>query len=135
MTTETIEVKYADPPKAGKKQATIKTTGGDIYGIWPDKLGLLQPGRRYNVTYSEREHAGRKYRTITKVDPVQGEQLPPPETSQINASTLEQEIAFVTRVVAAAIQSQQIEFGAVEIGRAARLAQSVFREFVRQSPH
>jgi hypothetical protein len=40
-----------------------------IYGVWPDKFGLLQPGRTYKVEFSERKFNGKNYRTITKCEP------------------------------------------------------------------
>lgn len=133
MSTATIEVKYADPPKIGKKQGTIKTPGGDVYGVWPDKLGLLRPGQRYRVEFKEREHGGRTYRTITKVDPVRVNADDAPLQPDQPTTATNSETAAVVRMVAAAIASQQVEFNPGALNKALRMAQSVLREFQRQS--
>lgn len=134
--TATIEVRYADQPKAGKKQGTVKTKDGDVYGVWPDKLGLLRPGRRYRVEYKERQFEGRTFRTITKVDPAAEGETDTGSVDPLSSSDEtgpNQEAEMVCRLVAAAIQSQQVEFNPTEIGRAMRMVQAVVREHQRQT--
>lgn len=133
MSTATIEVQSASGPKPGKKQGVIKTTSGEMFGIWPDKLGLLRPGRRYNVEFKVREHEGRPYKTITKVNPVQVEASDAPLQPALPAASSQQEADAVIQLVAAGIQSQQIEFNPQAIGRALRMAHAVYREHQRQS--
>jgi hypothetical protein len=48
-----ITVQYVNPPKGGKKRGTIKDSSGNLYGVWPDKIGLFQPGSTYDVEINE----------------------------------------------------------------------------------
>ena len=64
MNEITITVQYVNQPKPGRKTGTIKTTGGQYYNVWPDKLHLFQPGGTYKVTYESREHEGVTYNTV-----------------------------------------------------------------------
>lgn len=109
MNTATIEVRFADPPKDGKKQGTIKTATGEMFGVWPDKLGLLQPGRTYEVEFSERPYKGRVYKTIIKCKPVDQirSEAQPERVTTVKTATPEQQ--FVTACLGSAIESQQVE--------------------------
>lgn len=108
--TAEIEVRFVNPPKAGKKQATIKAADGAVYGVWPDKIGLFQPGRRYRIEYNERPYQGRTYRTITKCQP-HGHAM-------ANAPTAQAGDGLVATVLGAAIQSKAVEFTEDGIARA-----------------
>jgi hypothetical protein len=129
MNTATIEVAFVNPPKDGKKQATIKTSTGDLFGIWPDKLGLLRPGESYKVDFSERNYNGKTYRTITKVTPGQGTLVsiaggkraatPIPDSS---------EFEFVTRILAAMIAANAIQCEKEELANAIKTLGEVYRE-------
>ncbi len=133
-----IQVKFVDQPKTGKKQGTIKTVDGTMFGVFPEKLGLFQPGRRYEVQYTERPYQGRTYRTITACEPVRDindDTSSPLSESPSTSRGAEAEMAFATAVVAAAVQSQQCEFNAKDLARGIILARSVYREMVRQAEH
>lgn len=134
MSSTVIEVKYADPPKTGKKQGTVKTPGGEIYGVWPDKLGLLRPGRRYRVAFKERDHKGKTYRTITKVEPVEvNSDDAPLQPEHPHAVSPSSENDAVVQLVAAAVASQQVEFNPGALNKALKMVQAVYREYLRQS--
>lgn len=111
MSAATIEVKFADPPKDGKKQGTVKAANGEVYGVWPDKLGLLRPGLTYEVEFTERTYQGRTYRTITKCKPsptstggAVKSPIPSERVTTVGSPTPEQ--VFVTAILAAAVSSQ-----------------------------
>lgn len=72
MSQETITVAYVNPPAEGKKQATIKTSAGAIYGIAPDKTSYFQVGQTYTVEIAAREFQGRTYKTIKSIVSKQG---------------------------------------------------------------
>lgn len=109
--TAEIEVRFVNPPKAGKKQATIKAADGAVYGVWPDKVGLFQPGRRYQIEYQERPFNGRTYRTITKCR-AHGHATAAAAPSAGGGDSL------VATVLGAAIQSKAVEFTEEGISRA-----------------
>lgn len=67
MAQTTITVSFVNPPKAGKKKGSVKTTDDRIFGVWPDKLGLFQPGGTYVVDVEEREYQGTIYKTIKSI--------------------------------------------------------------------
>lgn len=67
MSQETITVAYCNPPGEGKKQATIKSTAGAIYGLFPDKLAHFKVGQTYTVEVQSREFQGRTFKTIKSI--------------------------------------------------------------------
>ena len=66
MTTANIEIAYVNPPKAGKKQGSIKTATGEYYNVWPDKLHLFKVGPCV-VEYQERLFDGKTFKTAVGV--------------------------------------------------------------------
>jgi hypothetical protein len=62
-TMTTINIKYVDPPKAGKKMGTVKTDDDKILGFFPDKISP-QPGPA-EVTVESREWKGTTLYSIT----------------------------------------------------------------------
>lgn len=67
-----ITVQYVNQPKAGKKMGSVKDTTGALYGVWPDKLGLFQPGKAYEIEFKTSEGG---FKSITKFSPVGGGEL------------------------------------------------------------
>jgi hypothetical protein len=67
-----IEVAETHPAAPGKKVATVIAVGGAKFDIWPEQLGGIQVGGRYEVEVSQREFNGRVYQKITKATPVNG---------------------------------------------------------------
>ena len=53
MLDRTITVKYVNPARAKSKRRTIKDTDGNLYGVWPDKIDMFQPGHSYDVELQE----------------------------------------------------------------------------------
>lgn len=51
MLTATITAKFVNPPRAGKKSATIKDTSDKIWLLPPTDLGKFQVGGTYEVAY------------------------------------------------------------------------------------
>jgi hypothetical protein len=127
MNAAVIKIKYADPPKDGKKQATIKTDDNQIFGVWPKEFGLLQPGRTYKVEFSERPFQGKTYRTITKCEPVATEI--PSGASQSPQSVSEAE--FVTRLLAAGIKCGGVVHSEQSMIAEVTLLRSVYRNCFR----
>ena len=67
MQTATIQVAYVNPPKPGKKQGSVKDAEGNIYGVWPDKLHLFEPGNVYTIEYTSRDFNGQQYHDFKKM--------------------------------------------------------------------
>ncbi len=127
MNIATIEVQYANPPKPGKKQGTVKTTTDELYGIWPDKLGLIRPGQAYIIEFTERNFDGRIWRTINKVTPA------PEANDNRPAPSLgaDREFEFITRVLPAMLQACMVGREQKDIVEAARMLRNVYREGMR----
>ncbi len=67
-----IAVAETHPPKAGGRVAHVVAADGAKFEIWPDKLGGIQVGGRYEVEVEDREYNGRTFRKIVKATPVNG---------------------------------------------------------------
>jgi hypothetical protein len=67
-----IEIAEKHPAAPGKKVARIVAAGGATFDIWPEQLGSIQVGGKYDVEVTDREYNGRVYRKITKAVPVNG---------------------------------------------------------------
>lgn len=129
MNAKIIKVKFARPAKENKKQATIHTEDGAVFGVWPDKFGLLRPGQTYRVEFSERDYKGKTYRTITKCEPaaVVEERSSDQGTIPQRSSPNDAEFEFVTRILGAAIQSQVVDCQTEnDLIKAARLLRQVY---------
>ena len=70
----TITVARIIPAKDRGKSATIKDVDGLMFGIWPDKLGLVNEGGSYEIDFSETVKNGTTYRDIKAIRQVQGAQ-------------------------------------------------------------
>lgn len=111
-----IDVADISPPGAGKKMARITSSTGQAYQIWPDKLGRIHVGGRYEIETRDREWEGRTYVSIVKIEPAAE---PPParpstgEIPQLNAakppSPHAGEAEYVGRVLAALIAAGQVD--------------------------
>lgn len=130
MNAAIIKVKFADPAKAGKKQATIKTEDGQIFGVWPDKFGLLRPGQTYTIEFSEREYQGKTFRTITKCAPAAVVEEPPSSLAQQSqrSSPSNYEAEFVARILAASIQACAVGHTEQSLIAEVRMLRSVYRQ-------
>lgn len=128
MNTTVIEVARTFPPKEGKKKATIKTTSDQLFGVWPNMLNGFHPGVTYEIEYETSQFKGRDYHTIRKFKPA--EQPASPAGAKA-AST--DEMTFIAKIVGAGIASQQIDFNADDIMKAAIRVRSLYRELIRQS--
>lgn len=126
--TATIEVKYADPPRDGKKQGTVKTADGAIYGVWPDKLGLLRPGNVYEVEVTERKYNGRVYRTIVKAKPQAANSNTNAHKPAQSNTNLDAEGEFVARVLSASIQACAVDYNRESLTTTARMLRQVYRD-------
>lgn len=128
--TAAIEVKYVNPPKDGKQSGTVKATDGQLYGVWPDKLGLFQPGRRYKIEFVERDYKGKTYRSITKGYPEPSPSATPQNntTSPPRAGLGEEQ--FVAHMLAASLQSQLVELNDRDLTRAATMFQALYRQLL-----
>jgi hypothetical protein len=49
----TVQVKFVNQPREGKKMGTIKCEDGTIIGVWPNKLNLFQQGQTYTIEYEQ----------------------------------------------------------------------------------
>ncbi len=63
----TITVQRIFPAKAQGKSAHIKDVDGMMFGIWPDKLGLINEGNSYEIEFSSKVSNGTTYRDIKTV--------------------------------------------------------------------
>jgi hypothetical protein len=135
--TTIIEIAAIRPPKEGKKVATVVSDKGHSFEMWPDKAAKLTEGKRYEVEIEEREWNSRTIRKITKAKEVmpndrhRGEQSHAgslsdhrtPDTRPQPGATAgaDQEQAFVSRLLSAAIASGQVKMDARELAHAADL--------------
>ena len=102
-----IEIDEIHPPKVGGKVSQI-VAAGQRYEIWPDKLGGVAVGRRYEVELRERDYNGRVIRSIAKIAPVaQAAAAAPAATATAPPTTGEAE--YVGRVLAALIAAGTID--------------------------
>lgn len=129
----TITVQYANPPKEGKKQGSIKTTDGVVYGVFPDKLGLLRPQQTYAIEFDEREFNGRTYKTIRKVRPAARE--PQNDNGRSPSHSLDAEFEFVTRCLPAMISAYMAGSKQETIAAAARMLRRAYRDAFTQGEH
>lgn len=67
----TITVTNIYPSKAQGKSAYIKDIDGMMFGIWPDKLGLVQVGGVYEIEFSANTKNGTTYRDIKQLHMVE----------------------------------------------------------------
>lgn len=132
MNTTTIEVEAVSPPRDGKKQATVKTRDGKWFGIWPKNMGLLRPGRVYEVTFTERNWNNKTYRTIEEITlapnamaPIEQERSSRPAPS-IDTPT-NQEFMFVTRMLSAMVQGGRVAQSEEELAKAAQMLRGAYR--------
>jgi len=63
----TITVQRIFPAKAQGKSAYLKDVDGMMFGIWPDKLGLIREGDSYEIEFSSKVSNGTTYRDIKAV--------------------------------------------------------------------
>lgn len=63
----TIMVQRIFPAKAQGKSAYIKDVDGMMFGIWPDKLGLIREGESYEIEFTSKVSNGTTYRDIKNV--------------------------------------------------------------------
>lgn len=126
MNAAVIKVAFANPPKAGKKLASIKTDEGAIYGVWPDKFGLFQPGRTYQVEFSTRNYQGKDYHTIVKCEPVQEENGTGTRTPGAKSGSDESD--FVARCLAASIAACAVTLTEQGLADHVRLLRAAYRK-------
>jgi len=102
-----IEIDEIHPPKVGGKVSQI-VADGQKYEIWPEKLGDVAVGRRYEVEVREREFNGRTIRSISKIAPASKTATPVPAAAATASSTTG-EAEYVGRVLAALIAAGTID--------------------------
>jgi hypothetical protein len=73
----TITVQNIYPSKGQGKSAHIKDSDGMLFGIWPDKLGLVQVGGTYEIEFSASTKNGTTYRDIKQLHMVEKPQPQP----------------------------------------------------------
>jgi hypothetical protein len=121
-----IEIAAIRPPKEGKKVATVVSSTGQSFEIWPEKVAGLQEGGRYEVEVETREWNGRPIRKITKAKPAasanghaksngNGRSIP------ISAPPADAEVAFVSSTLNSFIAAGKVGLDARELGQATQL--------------
>jgi hypothetical protein len=130
MNTATIEVKATRPPKEGKKLHVVETTDDAVYMAWPNQIGLLRPGKTYEIQFSEDEFNGRTYKKIAKVKPAEQKQSSTPQQNgsgpKPDASNAEHD--FVARTLAALIQACAVKVDRDGLASAVRMLRTVYRD-------
>lgn len=131
MKTETIQVKFVNPPKAGKKKGSIKDSNDNIYGAFPNILSQFTAGAAYEVTYSEEDWNGATWKTIKSVkkvaDAPAGNGPGPSSSTYRETSSKDAERMWVTAVVRAGIQGGQIQFNDEALTMAVNDARKAWR--------
>ena len=132
MNTALIEVEAVVPPGDGKKQAVVKTRNGQKFGLWPKNMGLLRPGRTYEVTFTERKWNDKTYRTIEEITlapnamaPIEQERSSRPAPS-IDKNT-NQEFEFTTRLLCSMVQYGRVAQSEEELAKAALMLRGAYR--------
>jgi hypothetical protein len=82
--TTTIQVKYVNPPKDGKKRGSIKTTADEFFGVWADKIHLFEAGKTYEIEVTETSSNGVTYRNVKTVKMVE---TPPAQVASAVAAS------------------------------------------------
>jgi hypothetical protein len=63
----TITVQRIIPAKGPGKSAAIKDVDGMLFGVWPDKLGLVRDGETYEIEFTSTVKQGVTYRDIKTI--------------------------------------------------------------------
>jgi hypothetical protein len=72
MPVAEITVQYVNPPKVGKKMGSIKSTSGDYYNVFPDKLDMFQAGMNYTIEYTVSDQGFKSFKKLANASaPVQ----------------------------------------------------------------
>ncbi len=118
-----IQVQETHPPKAGGKVAHVVAKDGQRFEIWPDRLGGIHVGQRYDIEVEARDYQGRTFHKIIKAVPVNG--AAHPTTNQDGAAraagngngrasaaagSISTEAAFVRDVLAALILKGEVPY-------------------------
>jgi hypothetical protein len=64
----TIQVKYDNPPKPGKKMANVKDAAGVTYFYYPDKMGF-QSGETVTIDYDVQDWGGKPMNVVKAIVP------------------------------------------------------------------
>lgn len=141
----TIQVKYNNDPKPGKKMANVKDASGVTYFYYPDKMGF-QPGETVTIDYEVQDWGGKPMNVIKAIVPngYQGPQQAAPQASPVqykhdgptaragsfpapngNGSNKD-ELIFVTGVVGRAMGSGKFDFN--DIGTLTKAAKVAYHE-------
>jgi len=90
MQTATVEVKYVNPPKEGKKMGSIKDTGGDLWPVKAERIHEFEPGGQYQLAYTQTESGFRNLIGVKRI--VAEPELPRGQFTQVppqrNGATL-----------------------------------------------
>jgi hypothetical protein len=121
----TIEVVETHPPQNGKKLAKVKTKSGEEFGIWPDKLGTVRVGQRYEVEVEENEFNGRTYRKITKATPASAPAAANGKSAP--ASVTGGEALFVATVLAALIRAGEVKNDEAQLVATTKMLRGLWR--------
>lgn len=121
MKTATVEVKYVNPPKDGKKFGSIKDTEGNTWPVKAERIRDFAPNGRYEFGYTEGDNG---FKNIIGVKAVVAEPAPrgsfqhmdvaqPKTAPQTNSfyrptSPEDKKSMFRCACVTAAIKSRQV---------------------------
>jgi hypothetical protein len=121
----TIEVVETHPPQNGKKLGKVKTKSGEEFGIWPDKLGAMRVGQRYEVEVAENEFNGRTYRKITKATPASAPVAANGKSAP--ASVTGGEAEFVATILAALIRAGEVKNDEAQLVATTKMLRGLWR--------
>ncbi len=123
-----IEVASVQPAAPGKKLGKVMTTGGESYSGWPDKIGAMKPGERYEIEYTEEEFNGRPWRKLTKATPAKNGGNGHTKPSQPTANPNEAEWTFVREMLTVGLRTGAVAFSAHDLRTAIAMLRGVWRE-------
>jgi len=129
MGQQNVTIAFVNQPKVGKKNGSIKTKDGEMFGVPPEKLAMFQQGGQYQLEYSERQFNGQIYRTV-----VAAHLLAPPQASggnkysPVTDNDATAERIFVCGALNAHIQSGQAEMSLSHIGNVVNMLRQVWSE-------
>ena len=136
MTTQTIAIKYKNPPREGKKMGNVKTAGGDVYWFYREMSERLTEGHTIQAivdhqTWGEGSNA-KQVQVIKSIADGGAPAQPPLHAAGHNSNgyasgtTLKDETIFVTGIVGRAMGSGK--FGVTDIRALTLAAREAYQE-------
>jgi hypothetical protein len=127
MPTITMTIKLIEPPSAGKARGSIVGNCGTRLGIFAETARQFEPGRTYDIEYTETPYQGRTLKNVKSAVEVFNQPAAAEPAAASNGGSYknkDQEI-FVCAMLKSFIEAGKIELDPKELAAAA----SMFKRF------